>query len=136
MLAQNCRIYIDVLVLSEFINTYARLQWQIANKPHRDFKRFRKSPEFEPHAKAIADGAERVLRYCVRIENGFESLDIAALISDYAAGDSDFNDQVIASLCTERGLRLVTDDADFGGRGIPVLTANNRLLGGGHGPSS
>ena len=28
----------------------------------------------------------------------------------------------------DKGLKLVTDDGDFKGQGIPILTANNRLL--------
>jgi predicted nucleic acid-binding protein len=50
------------------------------------------------------------------------------LVDEYAAGDSDFNDQVLTALCKKKGLKMVTDDVDFKGRGIPVITANKRLL--------
>ncbi|MGH8547812.1 MAG: hypothetical protein ACRERU_04290 [Methylococcales bacterium] len=50
------------------------------------------------------------------------------MIDEYAAGDSDFNDQVIAELCKKRGLKLVTDDGDFGRYEISIVTANRRLL--------
>ncbi len=50
------------------------------------------------------------------------------VIAEYAVGDSDFNDQIIATLCKRKGLKLVTDDGDFGGHGIPVVTANRKLL--------
>ena len=128
ILAAKSRIYIDVLIVSEFINTYAKLQWNVMGKPHRDFKQFRKSHDFKPIAKDIADNIKRVLGLCSRVENGFETLDIDGLITEYAGGDSDFNDQVIAALCQRRGLKLVTDDGDFRGQGIPVVTANSRLL--------
>ena len=71
---------------------------------------------------------KRVLRHCARLANGFESLAIYALMDDYAAGDSDFNDQISTSLCQQRGLKLVTDDGDFNERGISVITANRRML--------
>ncbi len=58
-----------------------------------------------------------------QIINGETSVD------EYAAGESDFNDQIIAVLCKRKGLKLVTDDGDFHGQGIPVVTANRRLLG-------
>lgn len=45
-----------------------------------------------------------------------------------AAGISDFNDQVLTTLCKRSGLKLVTDDGDFKGRGIPIITANQKLL--------
>jgi predicted nucleic acid-binding protein len=128
ILAANSRIYIDVLIVSEFINTYARLKWNVMGKPRGDFKRFRRSQDFKPIAKAIADDIKRVLSHCTRVENGFETLDIDGLIAEYAEGDSDFNDQVFAALCQKKGLKLVTDDGDFHGQDIPVVTANKRLL--------
>jgi predicted nucleic acid-binding protein len=53
---------------------------------------------------------------------------VDALIDEYAAGNSDFNDQVLTTLCKRSGLKLVTDDGDFKGRGIPIITANQKLL--------
>lgn len=128
ILAAKSSIYIDVLVVSEFINTYARLKWNVMGKPHGEFKQFRKSQDFNPIAQDVAADIRRVLSHCVRVENGFETLDIDSLIGEFAVGDSDFNDQVIAALCQQRGLKLVTDDGDFRGQGIPLVTANRRLL--------
>lgn len=128
ILLAQCRIYIDVLIVSEFINTYARLKWEVMGKPHTRFKEFRKSNDFKPIAKDIAADVGRVLKHCKRIENGFEALDIDGLIDEYADGDSDFNDQVIVALCKNKGLKLVTDDGDFCIQDIPVVTANKRLL--------
>ena len=128
ILSANSRIYIDVLIVSEFINVYARLKWNVMGKPHGDFKQFRKSPDFKPIARDIANDIKCVLSHCSRVENGFETLDIDGLIEEYAGGDSDFNDQVIAALCQRKDLKLVTDDGDFCGQGIPVVTANQRLL--------
>lgn len=128
ILAAQSRIYIDVLVLSEFINTYARLKWKLVAPHIIQFKAFRNSPDFKPVAQGIAADVKRVLNFCSRIENGFEALDMNDLMDGYAAGDSDFNDQVIAALCIRKGLKLVTDDGDFSAHGVPVVTANNRLL--------
>lgn len=128
ILAAKCRIYIDVLIVSEFINTYARFKWRVMNCPHGDFKRFRNSPDFKPIAQNIAADVRRVLKHCSRVESGFETLDLNGLITEYADGTSDFNDQVIAKLCQRKGLTLVTDDSDFRGQGMPVVTANKRLL--------
>ena len=61
--------------------------------------------------------------------SGFGALDVKGLFDEYAAGQADFNDQMIRELCRSRNLALVTDDADFGTQGIRVLTANRRLLG-------
>lgn len=128
ILAAKCRIYIDVLIVSEFINAYARLKWRLVAPRINKFKAFRRSLDFKPVAQGIAADVKRVLNHCSLIENGFETLDIDGLIDEYAAGDADFNDQIIAALCRRKGLKLVTDDGDFRGQGIPVVTANRRLL--------
>ena len=129
ILAAQSRIYIDVLIVSEFVNTYARLKWKLVAPHINQFKAFRKSVEFKPVAQDVAADVKRVLKHCSRIESSFEALDIDGLINQYGAGDSDFNDQVITELCKRNGLTLVTDDGDFDGQGIPVVTANKRLLG-------
>ncbi len=130
ILAAETRIYIDVLIVSEFINAYARMQYNLLPRSDRPgtFKQFRRSEGFKPIARDIASDVNRVLQHCTRVESGFESLDVDALIDEYAKGDSDFNDQVLALLCTREGLKMVTDDGDFKGQSIPVVTANKRLL--------
>ena len=128
ILEAQSRIYIDVLIVSEFINAYARLQWQI-RAPDSRFKAFRSSPEFREVAQEIADNAKRVLSHCSRVESHFDTLDTDDLMDEYAQGGADFNDQVIRNLCRSRSLKLITDDRDFKGQGISILTANRRLLG-------
>lgn len=128
ILVAGCRIFIDVLIVSEFINTYARLQWKAGHNHGITFKQFRKSGAFKPIAKDIAAATHLILKHCQQVESGFPGLDMTALLNAYAMGDADFNDHVIAGLCRNKGLTLVTDDADFAGQNIPVLTANKRLL--------
>jgi predicted nucleic acid-binding protein len=113
ILKAQCRIYIDVLIVSEFINTYARAQWKLSFQNFADFKHFRKSAQFKSVARDIAADMKRVLQYCSRTSDEFESLPIDHLLDTYAQGDSDFNDQVLAALCRSKGYKLITDDADF-----------------------
>lgn len=131
ILTAQSRVYIDVLIVSEFINAYARLKWNLWKNQSTcsdDFKKFRESQDFKPIAQDIASDVKRVLQSCTRVEDGFESLAIESLVDEYALGDSDFNDQILTELCNRKGLKLVTDDGDFKGQGIPVITANKRLL--------
>lgn len=131
ILAAQSHIYIDVLIVSEFINAYARLKWNLwkaQSASSTDFKKFRKSGEFKPIAQDIAADVKRVLKHCTRVDSGFDLLAIDTLIDEYAGGDSDFNDQILTTLCKRSGLKLVTDDGDFKGQGISVITANKRLL--------
>lgn len=124
ILNAESRIYIDVLVISEFINSYARLKWKLTASHYMNFKSFRNSPDFKPVAQDIAADAKRVVDYCSRLQSGFAALAMADLLSDYAAGNSDFNDQVITELCKNNGLTLITNDRDFRSQEIPILTAN------------
>lgn len=128
ILTARCKIYIDVLIVSEFINAYARIKWDVLGKPHNDFKKFRKSEDFKPIAQDIAADTKQILKHCLQIESGFGTLPISSLITEYALGDSDFNDQVIANLCQKKKLKLVTDDGDFRNRNVLIVTANRRLL--------
>lgn len=66
-------IFIDVLVLSEFINAYSRFVYNdlsIATKP-AEFKTFRNSEDFKAIAKGIAKYSQRILEKTERTESGF-----------------------------------------------------------------
>ena len=128
ILKAGSKIYTDVLVVSEFINRYARIKHELV-APCSKFKDFRKSPDFKPVAQdTAADVKKNILKHCRLIESGFSTVGMDDLLDEYAAGESDFNDQVITELCKTNGLTLITNDADFKCKDIPILTANNRLL--------
>ena len=128
ILAAKSHIYIDVLIVSEFINVYARQKWRLVAPQGQNFKNFRRSSGFKPVAQDIAADVRHVLSHCSRIESGFATMDKDDLLNDYAAGNYDFNDQVITELCKKEGLTLITNDGDFRGQGIAVVTANRHLL--------
>jgi len=124
----NSSIFVDVLIISEFINTYARWEYKQSVSILNTFKDFRKSTAFVPIAKDIAVNAKRIIRQCQRCDSNFACIDIEALLVEFEKGDSDFNDQIFSEICKERGLILVTDDEDFTCSGLNILTANPRLL--------
>jgi len=127
ILEAQSQIYIDVLIVSEFINAYARIKQSFV-EPGMKFKGFRNRPDFKFVAQDIARDVRCVMKNCSRIEHDFAALEIDSLLDDYAEGCHDFNDQMIARLCERKGLTLITHDADFKGQQIPILTANRRLL--------
>ncbi len=134
MLAAGSPIYLEVLVLSEFINRFARLEHGFRRARNTflpsDFKQFRRTPEFASVAASIRDAAKALLKHCARTDSGFSDLPVENLLDDFARGTSDFNDQVLAQLCKRKGLKLVTDDGDFSYPGVTVISANAKLLGG------
>ena len=128
LLKANSRIYIDVLVLSEFINSYARLKWSLVRRHYRTFKTFRNSADFKPVAQDIVNDVKQIMNHCSRLESGFATVAMESLLAEYAEGNADFNDQVITALCKRNGLTLITHDSDFRTQDIPILTANPSLL--------
>lgn len=127
ILESGGRVYTNILVVSEFINTYARIRWDRDGGDIK-FKQFRNSEKFKPIARDIAKETGKILRHCIRINDSFTRLDTDTMLDEFAQGSADFNDQVIREACKERNLTLVTDDGDFAHQGIPLLTANKRLL--------
>jgi predicted nucleic acid-binding protein len=130
MLAAHSSIFIDALVLSEFINTWARFAYNKlpASAKPKDFKAYRNSASFKPVAKAISDACRRILRHATRIDSEFSSLDMDAALNGYESGKMDFNDYILAKLCNKKGVVLVTHDADLKGLTLNILTENTRLL--------
>jgi predicted nucleic acid-binding protein len=121
-------IFIDVLVLSEFINAYARMEYNQSAPKAPSFKIFRNSPAFQTVSRDISNSAKRIVRQCQRCETGLTTVDIEALLAEFGRGRSDFNDQMIAHICIPKNLKLITDDGDFRTTGVNVLTANSQML--------
>jgi len=124
----GCSIFIDVLIVSEFINTYARWEHKQSPSSGTKFKDFRKTPAFKTITKDIAVNVKRIIRQCQRCSSNFMSMDIDALLAEFEKGDSAFNDQIFSRICKDQKLILVTDDGDFKDSDLTILTANNRLL--------
>lgn len=127
ILSAKSQIYIDALVISEYINRYARLAHELS-KASITFKEFRQSPAFKSAAKDIEISVKGILKHCQKTEIGFPSCDINQLLSKFGEGNSDFNDQLMIELCKSKGFKLITHDQDFKECGLTVLTANKRLL--------
>jgi predicted nucleic acid-binding protein len=124
-------IFTDVLVISEFINRFARIEHQTLFRTGlapQDFKQFRNSQDFQSIAQAITAAVRNILKFAVRLESGFSSIDINVLLTEYETVPSDFNDQILIELCVVNSLQLITHDFDFKGKNVNILTANPRIL--------
>ena len=118
ILKARSSIYIDILVVSEIVNAYARMRWRL-NASHIPFKKFRNSSQFVPIAEEIADYVRRIVSLCSQIKGHYGTVDVEAWMNEYETGGYDFNDQVIRDLCKSKGWMLITDDADFDAKGYP-----------------
>ncbi len=128
ILAAGSRLFLDVLVLSEFINRFARLEMRRLQPDQRNFKAFRRSADFLPVARSIEAQVNQILMVSQPVDHPFAEWNHADLLKDFCAGAVDWNDQLIAENCRKNGLAVLTNDGDFTDGGISVFTANNKLL--------
>ncbi len=127
----RCKVYVDNLVVSEFVNLYSRLEARRLGVSGNDFKPFRDSKAFFPIAEEVSEKAKKILEVAELIESGLGTQDMVSILDDYAKGGSDFNDQSFVETCKRKKFKFLTDDGDFANAGIPILTENPRLLGAG-----
>jgi len=123
-------ILLDLLVICEFINRFARFEYEQLKheiKPPT-FKKYRDSEEFKLVAQEIAVNVKKILKISTRCNFHFESAELGNLLSRFEEGNLDFNDTVILNLCESEDAVLITHDADFKNSNIPILTANKKML--------
>lgn len=127
ILEAKSRVYIDLVVLSELINTYARMKHRLV-APKLKFKDFRNTADFQAVTQDIIADVRQVMKQCTWIVNSLALPSVDELLEEYKRSQSDFNDQLIRALCKQHELTLVTDDSDFKDRNMPILTANRQML--------
>jgi predicted nucleic acid-binding protein len=138
MRVKKSKIHLDVLILSEFINRYARILYQIEllkysglnDEEKPKYKQFRDSPEFKLVAEEIRIVTKDIINTATVCCSPDFNCDKAKAFTDVFGRDCvDFNDQIIADSCKTKTLLLVTDDGDFQNYdGISILTANPRSI--------
>ncbi len=131
ILQKKCKIFLDVLVLSEFVNVIARHRYYVRfpNPNSRPkFKAYRNSAAFNVVAKEITQACRRMSSESQYIDTDLSTFDVEELYRKFEGGKADFNDLALSELCTRQNLTLVTDDGDFQGHGLTILTENRRLL--------
>jgi len=122
---------VDIFVLSEFINRSLRLDYENylkmngLDKSQLDFKTFRATPDGEQLSKGIETVVKgRILKQFKLVGKLFNPADITAI----SLVNHDFNDALIIQTCQAHHCVLVTNDADFSGADLDILTANNKLV--------
>jgi len=90
------RLVMDAMVLSEYLNTYCRIEWMALHRgAYPRFKEFRQSPDFKPVSETAAIFAKEILKLCTRHNHPFETMDMPQVLSDFEAGTYDTNDGLI-----------------------------------------
>jgi len=135
VISKDSKIYIDPLVLSEFINRFARFHYNLWNEElpegqQVEFKTYRKSQEFKAVAQEIEMAVQAIMVDTKPVESGLTvTPSFHKVIQDYGKGMSDFTDLMVVEICRRNTFTLVTDDSDYRVPDISVLTSNRSLLG-------
>ena len=122
----GAKVFVDALVISEIVNTWARHEFRLAGVA--DFKAFRKSTGFRRIAHEIAEAVRKILAAAHPTGTAFANINLAALLETFEAGAADINDLLILETCRSRSFVLVTDDADMKAGDVAIVTANPALL--------
>lgn len=136
MRKKNSKIFIDALVLSEFINRFTRMEYDRKMPPIKreknknNYKIFRASKDGKNTVREIVIHINKILAYAqiCDLNYNFIKPDLLNHLTKYEKSNSDFNDLLYIELCKKNNFTLVTHDGDFKNCGIPVLTANANLL--------
>ena len=127
-------IYISSLILSEFFNSYIRLEYNVLQdgdpSKYRNFKKdFRGSKEYEKAMSFIKTTVNsQILKLSRRINDSFDGIDMTDLMNRIETYD--YNDKYIMKLSGMNGFKVVTNDIDYAScmHGVAIITANRKLI--------
>lgn len=129
ILKKGCKVYTSSIILSEFFNTYSRIEFQIKQQQeptkYRKYKKdFRNSQEFEVLSKEICELIEsKILKYSNKINDRFDTISLNDIL--VPNNNYDFNDIYLAQLCLREEIKILTNDSDFQkiNSNIEIITA-------------
>ncbi len=129
LIAAKAQPILDPMVLGEYLNRYARIEWEGLHKvQYPSFKQFRNSSDFQAVASSIETFARKILRFCEVHTIAPNQLDLQQALSDFTHGHVDFTDAILIDICKKCNIKIMTNDGDFQDGGLEVLTTNPRLL--------
>jgi predicted nucleic acid-binding protein len=129
---KNCSIYTDALIISEFVNAFAREMLKRYNygiAKQIDYKEYRKTSDFKNKVGTITSETKKIFKSSAKCNSDFESMDFDLFFLEFEKCNLDLNDIIYNDICKTKGFTLVTNDKDFKSCDIPIMTANNELLG-------
>ncbi len=126
--ASEGSIYINCMIISEFVNAFARIEFKQQSE-FAKYKEFRNSPSFRPIAEDISHNVKKILKNTLTCDPDLAAVKLPEIMDIFEEGRYDFNDLLYAEVCRAKDLVFVTHDRDFRDLEIEILTANERMLG-------
>jgi predicted nucleic acid-binding protein len=135
LIHSNNKLYIDVMILSEFINRYLRLAYYVYMKNNNietdfDFKKdYKQTDDFKETIQLIVSTIKNKILLKVSVANfNYENNNIVELIDNLKDKMTDFNDLHFEKLCKTKGFILLTDDSDYSDSSLDIISGNPKLL--------
>lgn len=129
---KNCYIYTNTIIISEFVNRFARMEFEQRriqlDLEYDEFKRFREMEDFKEVASEIAANIRKIIRSSNLCNHEISDDELFDLADIYEKGGFDINDLMFEEICKQTDSILVTHDGDFKNSEIKVVTANNNML--------
>lgn len=120
-------IYINCMIISEFINAFSRIEFK-QQTDFTKFKEFRNSLAFRAIAQDIAYNVRKILKNTLACDPELQAIDLPEVMEMFEQGKYDFNDLLFSQICRAKDMIFVTHDKDFSELGVEILTANEKLV--------
>lgn len=131
LLKSTNKIVVNDYVLGEFCNRCVRYEYDVRQRQDRTlprFKEYRSSAHFRDVMESIRDTCLHILDDSEYVRVGNTDCDARKAVQDFCNGELDFSDLILVEYCLLEKLYLMTDDADFVGCGVNLITHNAKLL--------
>ncbi len=130
MIQNNSKMYTSSGIISEFINSYLRMDHKQNNQDYPDYKRdYRNSSCYTSTFNIVKQIVNnKILPYVIKLDDRFSSLNFDDIINE--AENTDFNDSLFANMLKSTDISVLTDDFDFYHlrSNNNIYTGNSRLI--------
>lgn len=128
LLKNNNNLYTDYNVISEVINRELKLNYNIykASTINPDgYKDWRSSV----NGQNVETQTYSIIKYLLSIFNIEDKVyDKTDILSMLVINNQDFTDKAIVNLCQEKNFILLTNDKDFSGADLEIISENPKLI--------
>ena len=128
LLRAKAQPVVDALILSEYLNSYIRIEYAAWKSTYPKFKDFRNSADAVAILRSAVAEVGQILNTAVPHDTALTNIDLPAVLGAVQSAVLDFNDGLLIENCRKHGWKLLTNDADMQLGGIDLITHNKRLL--------
>lgn len=125
-LESGAQLFIPQTVISEFVNRAVRSRafesgWDGKGKIHHH-------QQYDEWIDDASNDVHHISTGATFLSDGFSEVKFDSIVEMTKESTLDFNDILIKEMCNRCGLVLVTDDSDFRGQDVTLLTGNPKLV--------